>query len=517
MAGTVDARSIGPGRPELAEQERTNSTAHTTPMQSRRPSTTPDEDIERHQEEKKTDDDDPLVLKGKESPYNWSNRQKWLITGLVGSVFFNTTMASSIATGAMEQYIDGFHVSKEVAVLSLSCYMIGFALGPLLWSPLSELYGRRPVFLISTPCFMLFNLGCGFAQDMPTLLVLRVFAGLFGACPQSAAGATISDVFAPIERPWPMLVYSFCAFGGPVCGPWAGGFLYVSGNWRWIYYLLAIFAGLNTILQAFLLPETYTPVLRKNKAKRLRAQGYSHEQAPIEMHMTWHDILTIYLVRPFSMLFSPRELPLIYAAAWTGWAYALLFIFFEAYPVIFSGIYGFNAGETGLCFIAFGIGICLSIPIVWYFNRMARKVALANGGHIQPEIRLRMVAFTAPLMVLGFFWFGWTSRKEIHWIVPILGTIPIGTAVLLSFNALAVYVAQCYHIYAASALGAMAFSRCLVAVFMPLFARQMFEGLGPGWAASILGFVSLVAIPVPFFFQRWGEDIRKHSKLAIST
>lgn len=475
MSGGVDLSTNHYEKHEMAQQDRRASTAYTTPMQSRRPSTMLDEDMEGRQSEniesngdKEKKDDDPLVLKDQESPLNWAKWKKWMITALVSSVFFNTTMASSIATGALEQYIEGFHASKEVAVLSLSCYMIGFSLGPLIWSPLSELYGRRPVFMISTPCFMAFNLGCGFAQDMPTLLVLRVFVGFFGACPQSAAGATISDVFAPIERPWPMLVYSFCAFGGPVCGPWAGGFLYVSGNWRWIYFLLAIFAGINTILQFVLLPETYAPVLRKKKAKHLRSQGYSHEQAPIEMHMTWHDIFTVYLIRPFSMLFNPSELPLIYAAVWTGWAYALLFIFFEAYPVIFSGIYGFNAGETGLCFIAFGIGICLSIPIIWYFNRMAKNVAKANGGQIRPEIRLHMVAFTAPLMVIGFFWFGWTSRKSIHWIVPILGTIPIGTAVLLSFNALAVYVAQCYHIYAASALGSMAFSRCFVAIFSKL-------------------------------------------------
>jgi hypothetical protein len=87
---------------------------------------------------------------------------------------------------------------------------------------------------------------------------------------------------------------------------------------------------------------------------------------------------------------------------------------------------------------------------------------------------------------------------------------------ILSFNALTVYVAQCYHIYAASALGALAFSRCFIAIFVPLFGRQMFEGLGPGWASSILGFVSLIAIPVPFIFARWGERIRDRSKLAIT-
>lgn len=197
-----------------------------------------------------------------------------------------------------------------------------------------------------------------------------------------------------------MLVYTFCAFGGPVCGPWAGGFLYASGNWRWLYWLLSIFAGVNTVVILVVQQETYGPVLRRHKAKRLRAEGHPDERAPIEMHMTMHDLFTVHLVRPFTMLFSPFELPLIYAAAWTGWAYALLFIFFEAYPVIFQGIYGFNAGQEGLCFIAFGIGICLSIPIISHFNRQAAQRVKADGKLI-PEERLKVVTLTAPLYVIG--------------------------------------------------------------------------------------------------------------------
>lgn len=108
-----------------------------------------------------------------------------------------------------------------------------------------------------------------------------------------------------------------------------------------------------------------------------------------------------------------------------------------------------------------------------------------------------------------------------------------------SFSALTVYIAQCYHIYAASALGAMAFSRCFFAIFgecssyldesstvltlpliflvVPLFGRQMYEGLGPGWATSILGFLSVLSIPNPIIFYRWGPRIRKNSKLAVKT
>ena len=86
MIGGIDGKSIGPGRPESVEKERNTSTAHTTPMQSRRPSTVIDEDIERHQSNKQEkEDDDPLQLQDQESPYNWSKRRKWLITGLVSS------------------------------------------------------------------------------------------------------------------------------------------------------------------------------------------------------------------------------------------------------------------------------------------------------------------------------------------------------------------------------------------------------------------------------------------------
>lgn len=161
--------------PEQGDDERQRGLSmQSTPMQSRRPSTV----FESIQDEEhfavKEDNDDPLVLKGAEDPMNWSNPQKWLLTIIVSSAFLNCTLASSMATGATQYYIEHFGASKEVATLVLSCYMIGFALGPLLWAPLSEVLGRKAVFVISIPCFMLLNVGCALSQNMPSLLVLRV-------------------------------------------------------------------------------------------------------------------------------------------------------------------------------------------------------------------------------------------------------------------------------------------------------------------------------------------------------
>ena len=240
---------------------------------------------------------------------------------------------------------------------------------------------------------------------LPPLLTLAPlpfasFAGLFGASPQSNAGATISDMWSPRDRLWPMFVYTIAAFLGPILGPLTGGFLYVSGHWRFIYYTLAIFAGVNILLIAFVQEESYAPLLLKRKATKLRSQGHTLIYAPVERQQaSVYDMLRVHASRPLVMLFT--ELPLAYAALWTSFTYAIIFVFLEAYPVIFGGIYGMNAGEEGLCFLGLGVGIAATTPIVWYFNNLSIKTAVKAGGAPVPESRLQQVMLSAPLFVVG--------------------------------------------------------------------------------------------------------------------
>lgn len=350
--------------------------------------------------EKERQRDELLRLDKEEDPLQWSTWRKWTLSVLMGSVYFNSTMASSMAAGAITQYEREFAASPVVASLVISTYLIGFSFGPIFFSSFSEVYGRKASLLIGIPCYCLFNIGCGFSKSMTTLLVLRVFAGFFGACPQSVAGASISDVWTPRERVWPMFIYTVAAFLGPILGPLFGGFLYVSGNWEWIYFMIAIYAGVNLLLVITLQKESYVPVLHRRKAIYLRSNGHPNLYAPLEQQdESIYDIVKIHISRPLIMLFT--ELPLIYAAGWTGFTYSILFLFFEAYPVIFEGIYGMNAGQQGLCFLGLGVGIALSVPIVRYFANEASRNARKSGGPLIPEMRLKQVMLSAPLFVLG--------------------------------------------------------------------------------------------------------------------
>ena len=487
---------------------------------SRRP-----EDAEKRQEER--GELPSVMLSEDEDPTLWSDRRKWTVTALVSCLYFNATITSSVGTGATAQYIHQFGISQEVSALVLSIYMIGFCVGPPLWAPLSELYGRLVVNYISVPGYFFFNIGCALAPNIQTLLVCRLLVGLFAAAPQANSGGTISDIWLPKVRLWPMFTYSLSAFMGPTLGPLVGGFIAGSNvesqRWRWIYWLLCMLSVVSMALVIIIQKESYAPVLLKRKAVRLRAEtGRNDILAPGETlgedgavaPVSWSEILRVYVGRPFHMLFT--EAPLMYATLWTSFCYAVIFIFFEAYPVVFSGTYGFNAGEVGLAFLAIGLGIALSAPILGWFNQRSLAARAAAGGKPVPESRLPQVALSAPLFAIGFFWFGWTARASIHWIVPILAGLPIGISLMLAFNSLATYAAECYHIYTASALAAMAFSRCLFAVFVPLFGRQMFEGMGTAWASSLLAFVSIASIPVPFVFLKYGKAIRQRSKMCIN-
>ena len=142
--------------------------------------------------------------------------------------------ASSAYTGGIEQVIIKFHASTEVVTLGVSLFVLGFAIGPLLWAPLSELYGRQILFIGTYLMLTVFNAGAAGSQNIQTLVILRFFAGAFGSSPLTNAGGVIADVFTASERGLAMGVFALAPFLGPTIGPIVGGFLGQSKGWRWV-------------------------------------------------------------------------------------------------------------------------------------------------------------------------------------------------------------------------------------------------------------------------------------------
>jgi len=122
-----------------------------------------------------------IKLAHEENPVNWPARKKWSSTIVL--VFMTTviTFCSSIHTATIAGVVNSFSCSKTVATLGVTTFLIGFATGPLLFAPLSEVWGRNLVFRITLFLFFCFNLGCALAPDVEALLVLRFLCGFFGS------------------------------------------------------------------------------------------------------------------------------------------------------------------------------------------------------------------------------------------------------------------------------------------------------------------------------------------------
>lgn len=220
------------------------------------------------------------------NPLTWTTTRKWIVASIVavetlsmafassaysGMAFPSTTALSQILIylpGTIRELATDLTHSTELITAGISLFVLGFALGPLCWAPLSEVFGRQILFVISFAGFTAFNLGCMGAQNIGQLLVLRFFAGAFGSSPLTNAGGVIADVFNVSERGLAMALFSLAPSLGPCIGPLAG-YLSQSYGWRWVMALMAIFSGFMWILGSLLVPETYAVVLLKKRAQEL--------------------------------------------------------------------------------------------------------------------------------------------------------------------------------------------------------------------------------------------------------
>ena len=112
--------------------------------------------------------------------------------------------------------------SSTLATLVVSIYVLGNATGPFIIAPLSELYGRAPVYHTTNIFFVIFTAACALSSSMSMLIVFRFLAGAVGAAVLSLGGGTITDLFVPEERGKAMALWSLGPLLSPVLGPVAG-------------------------------------------------------------------------------------------------------------------------------------------------------------------------------------------------------------------------------------------------------------------------------------------------------
>ncbi|PHH71407.1 hypothetical protein CDD82_6531 [Ophiocordyceps australis] len=453
-----------------------------------------------------------------ENPKNWSVARRWAITLASVTLVMNATFASSAPSGCIPSLARHFDVSREAAALTITLFLLGYCAGPLIFAPLSELYGRRCIFYLSFTAYIAFNFLCAFAPNFAALLVGRFITGTLVSAPLSNAPGLLADIWDPIERGNAMAGFTVMVWVGPALGPVVAGFLELKKDWRWSFYVL-LWLGALTWLIMLTIPETYAPTILRHKAQRLRRAripGYENVRAASEIKdQGFAAVFKVALTRPWVILFDPIS---FLCAIYMSVVYTLLYMLFEIYPIVFQEKRGWNSGVGELPLIGTVVGACLGGIIVSFESHLRTKKVRSGKlkmQDIRPEDRLSLTMVGGITFAISMFWLAWTAEyNSIHWIAPTLAGVFLSTSMLFIFVGFLNYLVDSYLQFAASAIAANTIARSACGAAAPLFTNQMFTALGVGGGGSLIAGIATLLAVIPFMFYKYGPAIRRRSRFA---
>ncbi|CAE6405591.1 unnamed protein product [Rhizoctonia solani] len=448
------------------------------------------------------------------NPRNWTFRHRWAATAVVSLFTFMSPLASSMVAPALPQISRELNLEQGSVLesMTLSVFVLAYAVGPLIFGPLSETYGRRLILQGSNLFFLAFNIACSRAKTSSQLLAFRFLAGLGGSAPLAIGGGTIADLWSPEERGMAMSLYSLAPLTGPAIGPVAGAWIAERASWRWVFYSTSIADGVIQLVGLWYLTETYAPTILAAKARALRKSTGDETICTAHEHKrkgssTWKFIANALLRSIKFLMFDPvMTIMAIYMAVMYGTMYLQL----TTFASIWTERYGESVGIAGLNYLFMGAGFTLGAQLgARVLDRIYKHLKERNNGIPTPEMRLPLLAVGSFMLPAGLLLYGWTAEYRIFWLVPDIGVFIYCTGIIASFLCIQTYIVDTYGLHAASAVAAVSSFRSIAGFAFPLFSTKMFTALGIGWGNSVLALIALViGCPSPFLFYKYGPQLR---------
>ena len=161
-----------------------------------------------------------------------------------------SSLSTDIYLPALPAMGDALHAGTGAMEFTISGYLIGFSLGQFFWRPLSDRIGRRRPIAIGMVPYILGSIGCAMSQGVEGMIAWRA-AQAIGAC------ASVRDLYSGRRAAQMMSTLMIVTTLAPMLGPTVGGLIIAVGQWRAIFWMLAI-VGLLTLAALYTLPETLT-------------------------------------------------------------------------------------------------------------------------------------------------------------------------------------------------------------------------------------------------------------------
>ena len=447
-------------------------------------------------------------------PRNWTPLRKWIIMAAILPVDMSVNWAASGFSPASEDFTYEFEVPSSTAVLGLSLYVLGLALGPLVLAPLSEYFGRSPVYVGTYGAFLCLLLATAVAETPEGFLALRVLSGLCAAATVANVGGTIADLWPPDETGPAMSLYLWGATAGSPSGYLLFSLVAQTRGVRCVFWaLLGICLGFWLLLILALKETRHSAILRRRAHRQLARRGVQSvlhaDLRVVEAHRGLGEFCWTTLSRPLLFLFT--EAVVVFAAVFIGYLFGISFLLNQAFTMLFGIARGFTVVGVGAAFLGIIIGVSLGpITNIWQERVYQRKVSTVRGANL-PEARVELGKVAAILLPISLYSFAWTASPDFHFMLPIACSLVYGWAFYTLTLMMSSYLVDSFGPYAASALAGVGLVRHLAGSGFPLIAARLFQTCGYAWGGSWLALAACALAPVPFVLEAYGAHLRAWS------
>ena len=452
-------------------------------------------------------DADLVELMGRDDPIDprnsMSSWRKSLSAMLLGAMTFAATFSSSVFVAVGPALARELDSSAQEITLATTLFIFGFAAGPIIMGPASEVYGRKMPLFLGYLVFVLCQIPVARAQSMKTILLWRFVGGVASSACPAIVGGCLADFLFPVERGVAVAIFAATTLIGPSAGAIVGSALIQDSTlgWRWGAWLSLILGALFGAAAYVVVPETYVPVLLHRKAQRLRVETGDwalHTKAD-ETPLTLSSFASRYLSRPFAMLLHEPILWLmtLYVSFTFGMMYFLFVVRLkmsafcfdtvlmarlttQAYAFSFIQERGLSPFEGSLPLLAVVVGIILGSIYVTHYTLKTYSRKFKNDKRVSPEDRLPPMTVGGAVLPIGLLWFAATSSQQyqvLFWLQAVSG-VAIGAGIQIVTLQTLAYVLDIYTINANSAMSGLVIVRSLLGGLFPLVAVPMYEKLG---------------------------------------
>lgn len=451
-----------------------------------------------------------------ENPQDWSESSKKVVIALLSAMAFMVTFTCISIVPIANHIVFSLNgtENRSSSILLVTVWELGEALGPLIIAPLSEIYGRYPVYNIANLLFIFGIILAALSQSVELFVFARFLTGMAVAC-NVLNPSIVGDIYPTHRRSGGMSLAMFVPLIGGAVGPAMSGVIAERVGWRVILWMSAAVAIMCEVMFFLFYRETYRVTILQQRAARLRSETYKESlkvtfEDDAAASALFRSKLWESIQRPARMMYDSSVMKIM--ALYGGVIFTWYYILATTLPDILTDVYGFSPALTGYSFLLFSGGAAVGLGLAnRYQDRIYLLLAHRNKGRALPEFKLPPIILAGVCLPPTIVLYGLVPANHFSVYLQLCITVLQGCFLLMTSVSLMAYVVDATGNYSASATTIVLTARCLAGTLLPLGVPYLTNGLGLGWGYIVIAGIGVVIVPLPMLVFRYGPVWRRKS------